>query len=274
MLQSYFTIAWRSLWKNKGFSIINIFGLSVGIAFTLLIGAYVWDELQVNKDLRNADNQYIIQSKWKDPNLGFELGTIAQLPKTLKEVYPTFVANYYHWDGVTSNVSKGDKHFREGIQVGDSTFLTMYGFKLKYGSATIALNDPFSAVITQELAIKYFGTTDAVGQTLTIESFTGSKHDFTVSGVLDKFGRNSVTSVNDNNNSSIFLPEKAAIFLGRQMNGWNNTSLVGYIELKPGVIPTKVESAMHHLIKANSSQQIADNLTPYLVPLKDYYRNA
>ena len=65
MLQNYFTIAWRSLWKNKGFSIINILGLAIGIAFTLLIGAYVWGELQVNHDLKDADNQYIIQSKWR-----------------------------------------------------------------------------------------------------------------------------------------------------------------------------------------------------------------
>src|ERR1700710_337850 len=105
MLHNYFTMAWRSLWKNKGFSIINIFGLSVGIAFTLLIGAYVWGELQVNRQLKNADNQYIIQSKWKDPNLGFELGTIAELPKALKSLYPTLVANYYHLDAVTTNIS-------------------------------------------------------------------------------------------------------------------------------------------------------------------------
>src|SRR5690348_9658812 len=107
MLQNYFIMAWRSLLKNKGFSIINIFGLSVGIAFTLLIGAYVWGELQVNHQLKNANNQYILQSRWKDPNLGFEMGTIAELPKALKENYPSLVANYYHLDAVTSNVSKG-----------------------------------------------------------------------------------------------------------------------------------------------------------------------
>ncbi|ASU32991.1 ABC transporter permease [Mucilaginibacter xinganensis] len=274
MLQNYFTMAWRSLLKNKGFAVINIFGLSVGIAFTLLIGAYVWGELRVNQSLKNADNQYILQSRWKDPNLGFELGTIAQLPKTLKEVYPTLVANYYHWDGVTSNVSKGDKHFRESIQVGDSTLLKMYGFALQRGNAETAFNDPFSAVITPSLAIKYFGSTDVVGQTLTIENFSGSKHDFTISGVLDEPARNSVTSVNDNNHSNIFLPEKASVFLGRNLTGWNNTSLVGYIELQKGVTPAQLEAPMRHLIKENAPQQISDNLTPYLVPLKSYYRQA
>src|ERR1700710_2882351 len=141
MLKNYFIIAWRSLSQNKIFSLINVFGLSVAIAFTLLVGAYVWGELKVNNDLKNADNQYIIQSKWEDPNMGPDLTTIAQLPKTLKEVYPTLVANYYHWDGINSNVSKGDKHFRESLQEGDSTLLNMYGFNLLYGNSQTAFAD-------------------------------------------------------------------------------------------------------------------------------------
>src|ERR1700743_3085714 len=96
MLKSYFKIAWRNLWKNKAFSLINIFGLSVGIAFTLLIGAYVWGELQVNQQLKDADNQYIIMSKWKDPNMGADYTSNAQLSRALKDNYPGLVANYYN----------------------------------------------------------------------------------------------------------------------------------------------------------------------------------
>ncbi|MDB5090752.1 MAG: hypothetical protein JWR09_4746 [Mucilaginibacter sp.] len=274
MLQNYFIIAWRSLWKNKGFTIINILGLSVGIAFTLLIGAYVWGELQVNHNLKNADNQYIIKSKWKDPNMGPEFTTIAQLPKTLKEMYPTLVVNYFHWDGVGSIVSKGEKHFRESIEICDSTMLSMYGFGLSHGDAQKAFSDPFSAVITEKLATKYFGKTDVVGQTLTIESFKGEKHDFIISGVLNKMSKNSVTNIDDNNKNDIFLPAKAADFLGRNMDGWNNTILVGYIELKKGVTPRDLEQPMRHLVKENAPQQISNNLTPYLVPLKSYYLDA
>jgi putative ABC transport system permease protein len=274
MLQNYFTIAWRNLWKNKVFSLINILGLSAGITFTLLTGAYVWGELQVNNNLKNTGNQYIIQSKWKDPNMGNDITTLAQLPRALKDLYPTLVANYYHWDGVTSNISKGDKHFRESIQIGDSTLLSMYGFKLLHGNAKVAFDNPFSAVITEAMAVKYFGKTDVVGQTVNIESFLGTKHDFTISGVLEKTPENSVLKLNDNNNSNLFLPAKAAAFLGRSMDGWTNTVLIGYIELKKGVTPMDLEKPMRHLIKENASQQISDNLVPYLVPLKTYYLQA
>ncbi|WP_428330005.1 ABC transporter permease [Mucilaginibacter sp.] len=274
MLKNYFIVAWRSLWKNKVFSLINILGLSAGIAFTLLTGAYIWGELQVNHDLKDADNQYIIQSKWKDPNMGPAFTTIAQLPKTLKELYPNLVANYYHWDGVTSNVSKGDKHFRETIQIGDTTLLSMYGFALLHGDAEKALLDPFSAVITEKLANKYFGSTDVIGQTLTVESFMGLKHAFTISGVLKNMTRNSVTHINDYNKTDIFLTAKAAVFLGRSLEGWNNNTLVGYIELKKGVTPKDLEQPMRHLIKENASRQVSDNLTPLLLPLKTYYIDA
>ncbi len=270
MLKSYIKIAWRNLWKNKAFSIINIFGLSIGIAFSLLIGAYVWGELQVNRQLKDADNQYIIQSKWKDPNMGFVIGSSAELPKALKESYPGLVTNYYRFDGITTNVSKGDKHFRETVQVGDSTLLNMYGFKLLQGDANTALNDPFSVVITSQMAMKYFGRTDVVGQLLNFESFSGDKHDFTVSGVLGDISQNSVTAVSTRNISDFFVNADAAKYFKRNLSGWDNTYIVDYIELKKGIDPKAVEKAMIALLHKNASEQVSKNLTPYLVALKDY----
>ena len=95
---------------------VKIIGLAAGIAFTLIIASYVWSELQVNRNLKNADDQYIIQSKWKDPNQGIELTSLGPLAKQLKEKYPDLVANYYRWDGVTSNVSKADRSFRRAYR--------------------------------------------------------------------------------------------------------------------------------------------------------------
>jgi putative ABC transport system permease protein len=260
------------LWKHKLFSLINIFGLSVGIAFTLLIAVYVWQERSVNSQLRNAGNQYIIQSKWKTNGLGYDFCTLAALPQALRINYPRLVANYYHWDGVSWNISRGDRHFRESLQIGDGTFIEMYGFKLLYGNAKNALNDPYSAVITEDRAIRYFGKTDVIGQTLSIEGATGQKHDFMVTGVLAKYKKNSVTDITERSNTHIFLPPAAAKFLRRDVESWNNTIIVGFVELQKGVKPADVEKAMKTLIKANAWPQVADNLTPYLVDLPSYYR--
>ncbi|CAN5484281.1 ABC transporter permease [soil metagenome] len=252
---------------------VNIIGLASGIAFTMIIGAYVWSELQVNKTLKHNENQYILQSKWKDPNQGIELTTMGPLARALKENYPTLVANYYRWDGVTSNVSRGDKSFREGLQICDSTLISMYGFSLLHGDVITAFESPYAVIITAEKAKKYFGKTDVVGQTLTIENFSGSKHDFVITAVLKNLSRNSVTFVNDANDNQFFISAANLAYFGRNMD-WPNQFIVGYIELQPGVKPARLLRPMQELLKQNAPATVVTNMQPYLVSLKDYYLEA
>jgi ABC-type antimicrobial peptide transport system permease subunit len=273
MLTNYVKIAWRHLAKAKFHSAINILGLSIGIGFTLLIAAYVWGELQVNKHLRNADRQYIIQSNWTDPNMGLNLTTVGPLAKALHEQYPDLVKNYYRWDGVTSTVSKGDRIFREGLQIGDSTLLTMYGFKLLYGDGKTALNDPFSVVITEDRAIKYFGKKDVVGEMLTIESFSGSKHDFKITGVLQKPSDNSVIHLTPDNDNQVYIPTASIDYFSRSLDSWNNPYMVAYVELQPNVKPSDLQRPMQTLLKNNAPADMAANMRPFLAPLSTYYLN-
>jgi len=271
MLKNYFKIAWRNIIKRKFYSILNIIGLSTGIVSTLLIGAYVWRELQVNLKLRNANNQYFLKSEWRDPNLGPDITTLGPLAKRLKEDYPNLVANYYRWDGITSVVSKGNKHFREGIQLGDSTLLSMYGFELQHGDAKTALINPYSVVIRADIAIKYFGKTDVVGETITIQSFSGSKSDFAISGVLKKIPENSVTQLNEANHNGFFIPANTASYFGRDLVTWANISIPSYIELHPGVSVKALEKPIQQLIEQNASDVIKQNLRVHPVALTDYY---
>ncbi len=175
MVKKYLKIAWRNSIRNKKYSLINIIGLWSGILFVLLIGLYVRTEWQVNRTLRRADRQYILLSHWKDPNMGPDFTTLAPLAKQLQQQYSTLVRNYYRWDGLTSVVSRNNNHFRESIGLGDSTLLSMYGFRLLHGDAQTALTRPFSVALTAEKARKFFGRTDVLGQTVTIQNFAGDK---------------------------------------------------------------------------------------------------
>lgn len=251
MFKNYFKIAWRNIIRSRFYATVNIIGLSTGIAFTLLIAAYVWSELQVNKNLKNADRQYIIQSKWKDQNQGNELTTLGALAKALRENYPNLVANYYRWDGISSNVSKDNKIFREGLQICDSTMFNMYGFTLLYGDPKTAFEGPFSVVISIDKAIKYFGKTNVVGQTLTIQNFSGSRHDFMITGVMNTPSRNSVTWLNDNNQNQIYISSNNISYFGRNMD-WPNPHIVGYIELQKGVTPKYLQKPIADLVHQNA----------------------
>ena len=270
MFKNYCSIAWRNMVRNRFYSLVNIIGLSAGIAFTLVIGAYVWSELQVNAQLKNASRQYIIQSKWRNPNQGLELTSMGQMAKALWQNYPDLVANYYRWDGVTSAVSKGDKSFREGIQVCDTTFFRMYGFTLLHGDVRTAFNGPYAVIITTDKARKYFGTTDVLGQTLGIADFSGARHDFVITGVLNKPYRNSVTFLTADNDNQLYISAENIGFFGRNMN-WANQHIASYIELQPGVRPQQLEAPMRHLLQLNAPADVTANMKPYLVLLKDYY---
>lgn len=270
MFRNYYKIALRHIARSRFYTAINVIGLSVGIAVTLLIASYCWSEWRVNHQLNNADRQYILTDVWKDPNMGPPMTTLGPLARALRENYPHLVASYYRFDGITSTVSYGEKHFREGIQLGDSTLLTQYGFPLLHGDARTALDQPFTAVITADQAMKYFGKTDVVGQDITIESFSGGKQDFRITGVMEEPSRNSVTRLIDAFPNHIFVPSANLAFFNRNMD-WPNNSIASYIELQKGVAPGALAGPIDHLIKLNANAAVYANLKVMLTPLTSYY---
>ena len=268
MLSNYYKTAVRNIARSRFYSFINIVGLSTGIAFGLLIGVYCWSEWQVNHQLKHADRQYILTTTWKDPNMGYPMATVAPLAKALREAYPALVANYYRFDGVISTVSHGDKHFREDIQIGDSTLLAMYGFSLLQGDERTALSAPYSVIITTDKAIKYFGRTDVVGEDLTVEDFSGGKRNFRITGVLPEPTRNSVTWLNKANNNRIILSVADLAFFGRNLD-WSRNNIVNFVELQPGVSPAALIGPIKHLVRQNAPAAIADNMQ--VEPVLLYY---
>ncbi|WP_298708131.1 ABC transporter permease [Chitinophaga sp.] len=274
MLTNYIKTAKRSLLKHRFHSILNITGLATGIAFAMLVLAYVWSELQVNRGLKNASRQHILLSKWKDPNMGFELATFGNLAVALKEEYPSLVADYYRFDGIIGQVNAGDKAFRENLAVGDSTLLKMYGFEAVSGDAPRALENAAAVVITDRLADKFFGEKDVAGRTLEISNFAGKRQLFTIGAVIREPAKNSVTCLDARNENGIFLPAAALPFFGREMNTWNNPFIVNLVELREGVTAADLEKPMASLVKRHTGAEMAAQVRVEAVPLQDFYLNS
>ena len=273
MIHNYIRIAFRQLRKHAFYSLLNLTGLATAITFVFLIGQFVWSEFQVNRTLHQADRQYILLSHWKDPNMGLAITTLAPLSKRLREEYPTLVANYYRWDGLTSIVTKADKQFRESIQLGDPTFLSMYGLDLLYGDAKTALQQPFSLAITEDKALTYFGRTDVVGQTLTIQNFSGATHPFTITAVLKNIPENSITQINATIKNTFFTPTNTYTYFNRtDFESWQNGVLPSYVELQPGVSPSQLAKPIQRLIDQNASAPIRANLRVEPLALTTFYR--
>lgn len=273
MLKNYFLIATRHLVRHKFFSAINILCLALGISFSLIIGVYVLNQYNVNASLKNVNNQYIIKSNWKVKEMGLDITTFGPLAKTLKDDYPSLVANYYRYNPVTNVVSAGDKSFKEDIAIGDTSFVFMYGFPLLYGDKEKPFTDNSSAVITETMAIKLFGNSNAIGKVLSVlTTVNGEKQDYKVSAVLKDIPYNSVTNL-IGNSYNVFVPTEGNRYYagGDPSQNWNSAYEIGMVELKPGVSPNDLANPIKQIIAKNTTENIQKNLTVQLAPVKDYY---
>src|SRR5690606_15246837 len=271
MIKNHIKTAWRNIRKRKFHAIINIIGLVSSMAFVLLIDAYVWQTYQVNSGHRHQDRQYLLQREYKKTWISLELTTVGAPPKALREEYPHLVANYYRIDGLTCIISNGTVVHEESVSLGDSTLLDMFGFELYAGNPSTALTAPFSVVLTEPAAMKYFGKKEVLGENLTIRNFAGEKQDFIVTGVLKPTVQNSVMELNAALSSSIFLPMASEQYFGRNVDNWNNLWIAGFIELQENVRPEQLTIPIQDLLKQHADEQVAANLMPQLKPLSSYY---
>lgn len=272
MFRNYFKVAWRNLSKTPTLTLINIIGLAAGFGFLFLTAAYIYGEWKVNSVITDNERVLVLKSHWKQPGMGLEFTTLAPVARTLYEQYPQLVENYYHHDGITSIVSNGNVHFSESLQPGDPTFLELFGFELLHGSGDGALTEPFTMILTASMARKYFGRTDVVGQTLEIQSFSGEKSLFTITGVMKDPPFNTVTNYNNGHNE--FFPSAASLdFFGRSeaFESWGNPYVISYVKLREGVRPEDLQSPLREILQANTPAEIHEQLEIYGMPLRDYY---
>ncbi len=190
MIRNYIKVALRNLWKNKGYSAINIIGLSAGLATCLLILLYVWDELSYDKFNEKADRIYRVDSDIKFGGTDMKLSVSSDpMGATLKRDYPQVeqFTRIYASEG-SKLIKKGTEFINEPkIAYVDSTFFDVFSFPLVNGNAKTALNDPNTCVISQSGAKKYFGTEDVIGKVIE----TSEKVSFKITALMKDMPSNS-----------------------------------------------------------------------------------
>jgi putative ABC transport system permease protein len=276
MLKNYLTIAFRHLTRHKLFALINLLCLSIGLTFSMIIGVYVWGEESVNGGIRHVKDQYVIKSQWRAENMGIDITTLGPLAKAAKDEYPGLVANYYRFDPVVNIISVGDKHLRTQIAAGDTTLVSMYGFRLLYGDPKRAFRNNQSVVVTETFAKRFFGRTDVVDKVISIQTpADGLKHDFAITAVLDSNSRNSITGFTGEP-YQVYLPMDANQYFqgGDKGDNWANVYMVSMIELKKGVTPADMEKPFAALLNKYQPPFIRGNLRVQLAPIQDYYLKA
>lgn len=190
MLKNYFKIAVRSLLKDKGYTALNILGLTIGLTFSLFLVFYITDELSYDHYHEKADRIYRVGAAIKEPERADKVA-VTQFPlgPTLKKEFPEvehavrFVRN-----GDKTLFKKGDtQFFEEKVFYSDSNVFDVFTYKFIAGDAKRALIAPNSLVLTRSAAEKYFQTTDnVVGKSL-----QGKKDTYNITAIIEDVPKNS-----------------------------------------------------------------------------------
>jgi len=224
MIKNFFTVAWRNLFRGKGFSFINISGLAVGMASALLILLWVQNELSYDGFYSHSDRLYQVWRNGKD-NTGISSWNVTPqiVGPTMKKDYPEVErASRVFWDE-TLLLSRGEKKLNILGTMADPDFLEMFDFPLLKGDRATALSSPTGMVITEKTAKAFFGNEDAMGKTIRIDN----KYDYAVSAVLKDLPNNTQFDF------AFILPWDYVRMTGHSDSIWDKNSTRNYVLLKP-----------------------------------------
>jgi ABC-type antimicrobial peptide transport system permease subunit len=241
MIKNYFTIAWRHLLKNRGYSLINIVGLGLGMTIALVIGLWVADEYSYNHYHKNIDRIAEVMNLQRGKNESFSTNGIATniMGQTLHRDYPDLFEKVSLASGAWDYIAAvGDKHIaREGMYV-EREFPGLFSYKMVYGSIS-ALKDPSTILIAQTLATALFGNIDPTGKTVTVSNIV----EYKVGGVYENLPANTTY-----HNVEMLFPWTApsANWLNSSED-WNNHNEQCYVQLKPGVTVEQATRRIRYL---------------------------
>lgn len=227
LLPNFLKVTLRNFSRNKGYTLINITGLAIGLACCILIFLYVRHELSYDRFHENSDRIYRVSSEvippqtdelQRFPTVGWPVG------RTLENNFPG-VEEAAHLRGYPnySILHEGEYHFEDMIHA-DQAFLDIFSFPFVEGDPEGALAEPYSIVITQDLKQKFFAGQPAVGRELTFEDSLS----FTVSGVIENVPRNSHLQFDLLISFATLESQNPQITSG---SGWMNLNMHNYLLL-------------------------------------------
>jgi putative ABC transport system permease protein len=239
MLKNYLKIALRNLARHKGYAFINIMGLAVGIAASVLVVLYVVDELGYDRFQANADRIHRLTADWsnKGDSKIHQLGTPWILAKTIRDKYPQVEA-LTQITGPLGDVvlRKGELALKETeVFAADASFFDVFSFPLVKGDPRTALRDPNAIVLSESLAAKVFGKDDPLDKTIDVQ-VTGQRTAHRVTGVMRDVPRNS--------HFRFEMLVSMATLYPTPSTGWTNNNYATYLLLAKGVTRAQMDEKL------------------------------
>jgi putative ABC transport system permease protein len=271
MLKNFFTTAWRNILRHKTYAIINFIGLTCGLTLALLIFAYVRSEMSYDRFHEKADRLY--RFGYTVPN-GLLLASVPPpIAPSLKEFFPEVEeAVRLYGRNVSIKLPETTQAFEEsGVYFADSSFTKMFSLEFVAGSAARALHDKYTILINEEMASKYFGNKNPIGESLILSG----RHSFKVTGVVKNFPDNSHIRFN------MLVPyddmfeledEKTEVVLRNNLaKNFVISHSYTYVLLKDGASHQSINDKMDDFVKKYADPSLVIGQKFALIPLTDIH---
>lgn len=253
MFRNYLKIGLRHLWRNRLYTLINITGLTVGMTCALLAILYVHDEMSYDRFHKKSQQLYRLTTTIIDHGSRKTVGTGQVQGPAFKAAIPEIsdYARILEIYGI--NMSGDNKSLAVKTIYGDESFFNLFSFPLLYGNPKTVLSDPFSIVLSETTALKFFGRTDVVGKTLRIEEGRGIEN-LNITGVAKN------PPINSSIQFDVLVPFKYLQRMFRDEN-WLNEYLTTFILLDPAADPKIVQQKITEVFKTQAKEQLLETKT-------------
>ena len=273
MFKNHIITSWRNLRRETFFSALNIFGLSAALTCSAFIAVWVWDEWRRDHFFPNAERIARVSSMVITEKETFgQAVTSVQVGPNMKNDYPE-IEDYCRLDANEAVVKVGNQQFMEkGLLTADSTFFNVFNYALKSGNPRNALTEPYTVVLTEQLAQKYFGSQNPVGQTLKLSLYdeSGQGAVYRVTGVLNGSPRPSHFDFGMLVSFSSFFKHRPD-YLGD--DGWDESGYYTYLLLRPNTPLATLQAKMPGFFQKYLQQKWGPNMRAEfeVQPLTDIY---
>lgn len=266
MIRNYLIVAFRNIFRHKGFTLLNIFGLSLSMSVCMLIIVVIVDQLSYDSQHTKKDRIYRVQTidNLSDFSLNRYASTAFPMANELANNYPfieeaVLIRNTLKGDGVNDEV----RIPVSGLYT-NSAFFRVFDFKLKSGSSENIFDQPFKMVLREEIAQKYFGDQDPVGKFLQVDSI-GS---FEIVGLIEKTGKKSHIQFEALASASTLESLENTGIIKNLNENWNNFYVnYAYILLNENTDLEDVQNALDKLSIDKYKDEEKYDLSFYLQPL-------
>ncbi|MEP6594459.1 MAG: ABC transporter permease [Ginsengibacter sp.] len=249
MFKNYLKTAFRNLWKNKAFSFINIMGLALGLACSLLIMLWVNDEYKVDTFHKNGSRLYsVIERQYRDGQVFAFHGGPGVLADEMKKILPEVqYATNYAWNDL-STFEANNKIIKENGNHSGRDFFKIFTYPLLQGNAATALQTPLDIAISKKMAGDFFGSpAKAIGKTIRYQN----NKDLKITAVFDNLPQNSTPQFDYILNWQSFLERNS------WAKDWTNNGPATYIVLREGTNAKTFEKKIARFLDNYNKEQTA-----------------